>query len=323
MEGNSKEIVVDDELMVKYLGGEASPEEAEALTDWLGQKQNSARFAAIERAWYAARPSLTPRAVSADRAWEKLAGATHQLRVVPFDFAWIGKVAALVVLGAGGLWAYHQWSATPDQVLATHQNTETLLLADQSVAVLYHETVLSYPEKFTNSTREVSMERGEAFFTIAPDKDHPFIIHTRAGDVRVVGTAFNLAVAGDQLEVGVSEGKVMVISSKDTAYVTAGITARMRDQVIEVADSVDANAWAYATHRLIFSATPLEQVLRVVEKTYHQPVNVSNSQIKRCTLTGTFDNVSAEKLLTFVAESLNLSLTKNGNGFILQGEGCP
>ena len=94
---------------------------------------------------------------------------------------------------------------------------------------------------------------------------------------------------------------------------------QLRGQIL----AVKANDWAYATRKLTFNDTPMEEVIQILEKTYQQPVNVSNNQIKRCSLNGKFDNVSLEKLLTFVAESLNLSLTKNDNGFILQGEGCP
>ena len=37
---NKNDIVVDDELIAKYLSGEAQPEEAEALIDWLDDPLN-------------------------------------------------------------------------------------------------------------------------------------------------------------------------------------------------------------------------------------------------------------------------------------------
>jgi transmembrane sensor len=324
---DSKETVVNDELLVKFLHGEASPEEADAVAGWLELEQNAAHLDDLERAWNAARPSATPRMVNKQAGWAKVAAALEDQSVVKvvsinrFALAW--KIAAAVVVVAAGVVLYQKFSAVPDKVMATQQNSERLQLADQSVAVLYHETVIRYPEKFGRNTREVAMEKGEAFFTIAPDKEHPFIIHTPTGEVRVVGTAFNLSVKEGQLEVGVSEGKVMVYTATDTAYVVAGVTARVQAKIIQVNKAVKANDWAYATRKLTFNDTPMEEVIQILEKTYQQPVNVSNNQIKRCSLNGKFDNVSLEKLLTFVAESLNLSLTKNDNGFILQGEGCP
>ncbi len=325
---DSKETVVNDELLVKFLHGEASPEEADALAGWLEQEQNALQFEQMEKAWHTARPALAPRALNKEKAWTKVAGAIQDKpgdKVVSFNkyaFAW--KIAAAVALVSASLVLYLKISAiTPDKIIATNANSERLQLADQSVAVLHHETVITYPERFGKNTREVTMEKGEAFFTIAPDEEHPFIIHTPAGEVRVVGTAFNLSVKEGKLEVGVSEGKVMVYTPTDTAYAIAGITASIYADAIQVSEAVNVNDWAYATRKLTFNDTPMEQVLKILEKTYQQPVNVSNNQIKHCTLHGTFDNVSLEKLLTFVAESLNLSLTKNDNGFILQGEGCP
>jgi len=326
---NSKEIVVNDELLVKYLGGEASPEEAEALTLWMEKEENAVYFEEMESAWQAARPSAHPRAIDKQTAWAKVERSMKPIQsevpVRPLfrnSFAW--KIAAAVLIVSASALFYIRFSfSEPDSVVATQERSKRLQLSDQSVAILHHQTVLSYPEKFAKENREVTMQKGEAFFTIAPDKEHPFIIHTPAGTVRVIGTAFNLTLKEGQLEVGVSEGKVMIYTDTDTAYVMAGITARIHAHTIEVNDSVDVNTWAYATQKLVFRETSMSEVLRVIEKTYTEPVTVSNEQIRNCKLTASFDTISEEKLLTFIAESLNLSLTKNDNGYMLQGSGCP
>jgi len=66
-----------------------------------------------------------------------------------------------------------------------------IYLSDGSVVTLNSETTLKYPPSFTGPTREVYLN-GEAFFDVAKDHQHPFIVHAGKMSIRVVGTAFNV-----------------------------------------------------------------------------------------------------------------------------------
>lgn len=63
---------------------------------------------------------------------------------------------------------------------------------------------------YSEERRVVHMQPGEAFFSITPDPDRPFVI--RAGETRisVVGTKFNVKYDGENVRVAVTEGKVAV-----------------------------------------------------------------------------------------------------------------
>jgi len=76
--------------------------------------------------------------------------------------------------------------------VSTLANQEkTVTLADGSVATLEANSTFVYPEKFTGETRDVSL-KGEAFFKIAKDKEHPFTVHSPLVNTTVVGTEFNV-----------------------------------------------------------------------------------------------------------------------------------
>src|ERR1019366_6846207 len=66
-----------------------------------------------------------------------------------------------------------------------------IVLSDGSVVTLNSETTLRYPAEFNGQTREVYLD-GEAFFDVAKDHKHPFIVHAGKMNVRVLGTAFNI-----------------------------------------------------------------------------------------------------------------------------------
>jgi len=84
--------------------------------------------------------------------------------------------------------------ATPaiqSQVSTKPGSKTQIKLPDGSVVWLNASSNLTYGEHFGNKLREVNLI-GEAFFDVAKDPDHPFIIHTATVDVKVLGTAFNV-----------------------------------------------------------------------------------------------------------------------------------
>lgn len=327
------DIEIKDELIVRYLAGEAGPEEAMALQDWLTLAENKAYFENIQRTWEQAHPSKTVRGIDAQQAWKKVNLQTGPAvmwtdKSAARKRALIVRIAAsLLITILATLLIYIRMHTTEIESVAvvTTDSLKNVNLPDNSTATLHRNSKLVYPATFNGKQREVNMERGEVFFKVTPDTEKPFIIHTSIADIRVVGTAFNVVMQGDQLEVSVKEGKVLVYTSQDSSYLAAGFTGIVQPAMgtIRVKDSVNANTWGYATHRLIFKDAPLETVIADIEKAYPYSITLGNPNINNCRLTATFDNDSAENLLNLIAETLNLSVVKNGTVFTLEGEGCP
>ena len=85
--------------------------------------------------------------------------------------------------------------------LRTLQGMEChVVLSDGTKIHLNAETRLTYPVCFSGQERIVQIE-GEAYFDVAPDKEHPFIVQTPHTSIRVTGTSFNVrAYADEQME---------------------------------------------------------------------------------------------------------------------------
>jgi transmembrane sensor len=84
-------------------------------------------------------------------------------------------------------------------------------LPDGSTVWLNASSNLTYGANFGKEFREVNLN-GEAFFDVVKDPAHPFLIHTRVVDVKVLGTAFNVrSYANDaNTETSVIRGQVEV-----------------------------------------------------------------------------------------------------------------
>lgn len=73
-----------------------------------------------------------------------------------------------------------------------------VVLADGSQIHLNAFSKLRFPFSFDGNTREVYLE-GEAYFNIAQDAKHPFIVHAGKVSTRVLGTAFNVNAYNDSM----------------------------------------------------------------------------------------------------------------------------
>jgi transmembrane sensor len=64
--------------------------------------------------------------------------------------------------------------------------------------------------QYSETERRVVLQGGEAHFSVWKDAARPFVVVASGVEVRAVGTAFNVRLGEDQVEVLVTEGRVKV-----------------------------------------------------------------------------------------------------------------
>ena len=113
--------------------------------------------------------------------------------------------AAVVAAGVCAVWF---WQRTPDVASEAGAGAEIsaaqpleyrtacgerldIVLPNGSKVCMNSEATLTVDPGFGKATREIEFD-GEAFFTISPDKNCPFIIHSANNNYTVLGTSFNL-----------------------------------------------------------------------------------------------------------------------------------
>ncbi|WP_204276623.1 FecR family protein, partial [Klebsiella aerogenes] len=70
--------------------------------------------------------------------------------------------------------------------------------------------------------RQLQLQRGQAWFKVAADAGRPFQVHTPQGTVTALGTAFDLAVQGENSVVTVTEHSVRVESGTASVQASEG-----------------------------------------------------------------------------------------------------
>lgn len=104
------------------------------------------------------------------------------------------------------VWAIPYYRSTESIITGTARR-QALVLLDGSQAELNANTELF--SDFRYGRRTISLRKGEAFFSVTKDADHPFLVNTPAGTVRVMGTKFNVRLSGEgRAEVTLLEGGI-------------------------------------------------------------------------------------------------------------------
>ena len=223
---------------------------------------------------------------------------------------WFSLVSGIAALLAIGLFIGGQWTQS--------NSGESMMLAAGEGAQFYEYHVLEDGSavelnrgaqvfvRFTDEKRLVDLLAGEAHFTVSKDASRPFIVRARGTVVQAVGTAFNVLLNSDRVEVLVTEGRVLMNPSIATTResvideseplvrsLTAGQRSVVEFQSVvappvieEVSlDSMDLRL-AWKNERLDFTNTPLSEVILEFNRRNHTQFVIGDEPTKAIPISG-------------------------------------
>ncbi|NJM24779.1 MAG: DUF4974 domain-containing protein [Bacteroidia bacterium] len=292
---------VPEHLFIRYLTDEASLEERSELVEWLAEDDGRQRiFQEWCDAWNAAHESNLSPAGNIELALSRLNKRIDADARVTTRRLWIqyAVAACLLVTSAAlvgplliRLLSATQAPALVERTMPAGQKT-TLRLSDGTLVRLNAGGSLRFPKVFEGTQREVYLN-GEAYFDVAHDKKHPFVIHTGSADVQVVGTAFNVAADSSESIVTVAAGKVRVANATDQVLVEPGQQAMAGPTAIKVLKVDVASLIAWKDNVLVLDNNSIEEVSSKLTRWYGVTVTVKDKAVAACRVTGKFKmNVS-------------------------------
>ncbi len=149
-----------------------------------------------------------------------------------------------------------------------------VVLPDGTAVWLNADSHLSFPERFTGSTRDVSLS-GEAYFEVRKDARHPFVVTTEHMTTTVHGTVFDVcAYPSRATRVTLFEGSVAVKGSTGgERFISPGQVALANaDGTVACADCDTYPVAQWKEGFFYFSDTPLIDIMRELGRWYN--VNV-------------------------------------------------
>ncbi len=320
-----------DILRASYFSGEADATERAQVELWrTASEENSVYFERSKKAWDASAGLSGDPRFDTDAAWRNLSKKIHKGTTSSGqrNYSWSIAAGVLLILGVTTLWWLMKDPGIEAQNLVLASSAEVIhdTLPDGSVISLNRNSQLDYPSQFSGDKREVSLT-GEAFFNVAPDAKHPFIIHTKMMEVKVLGTSFNVrAYNDDSVHVSVETGKVQCVSDGDTVVIVPGQYA-VYDKGsgrIRVGKEDDPNRSAYRNRIFHFNDTPLSSVVQQLNAAYGCNIILKNEQLKTCRFSSTkvFNNEPVGNIIEAIEVTFGISSQSNGTTIVLDGTGC-
>ena len=169
------------------------------------------------------------------------------------------------------------------QTLTTPRKKDfKVILSDGTEVWLNAESQLSYPCVFEGNQRIVHL-RGEAYFKVAPDKAHPFIVKTGNLQTEVLGTEFNLRnYCATDAHVTLVHGCVQVCDDKGNhkVCITPGQDAFLQADGSFTLENVDLDEYIeWKNGYFYFDNKPLIEIMRELGRWYDVDIVVSNKSI--------------------------------------------
>ncbi len=227
------------------------------------------------------------------------------------------KVAAVAAILIAGAYFYMDSLEAP---ISTHMAERVeVRLPDNSEVQLNADSKIDYSKSNWEDERKVTLE-GEAFFKVAKGKK--FTVYTKAGEVTVLGTQFNVEHRGDFFEVSCYEGIVSVTHNGNKTDLPAGTSyLSLNNEVQETAVPINGVP-SWVNNESAFRSIPLRYVLDELSRQYN--VSIATQGIDTDQLfTGTFSNTDLDLALKSISIPLRIKFKFEGKKVLFYAENTP
>ncbi len=322
---------MSDDLLVKYLLQETTPGESRQVETWIAAgAANQRYFEHFKLIWDKSRALAAQSRVDEEGAWQRFQqrvnnggnpsqGVVRSLnrRLSPL------KVAALLIATVSVVATIYFFSRNTGTdvpvTLATVNSSQVDTLPDGSVITLNRHSSLSYAGAFNKKGRAVEL-KGEAFFSVKPNKNKPFVVHVNGVTVTVTGTSFNIKTTGTITEVIVETGTVQVSNSRQTIALTPKekIIVSHPDSTLTKEGVTDQLYKYYRDKTFVCDHTPLWKVVQVLNEAYDVDIVIESKEKKQLPLTTTFHNEPLDRVLNIIAQTLDVTVVHENSRIILK-----
>ncbi|WP_426326246.1 FecR family protein [Pedobacter sp. R-06] len=297
---------INDDLLAKYLLGEATAPESEQVEAWAKSNPNHLKQLEDFRTILEKSKLQIDPQIDEHQALGRLnARLETEKKTINYTFI-LRWVAVVFIFFSAGLFFYNNLIGNKINV-NSGENTLTQALPDGSTAILNKQSELSFVGGFFNKTRNVKL-KGEAFFKVSANKSKPFIISVNDVQVTVVGTAFNVKSNGAAVVVIVESGIVKVNNRNDSVRLTAGekVEVSQNQQHLSKGENQGKLYNYYYSNELLCDGTPLIELVAVLNQKFKSNIVIENPALKMLPISTTFKNESLKEILTVIAETFKI-----------------
>ena len=340
-------------LIVSYLTGSISKGDLVQLNEWINaSNENRSYFNGLKDSWMLSGKKNRDSITQTEKSWNTLKHKLTQNRFwLGFGFRSRGKVnftkylklaaSWLLIFGLGS--AVTWWiSGRPKETITTTTNRtieistplgarSMIKMPDSTQIWLNAGTTITYSQDYGQQTRTLSLN-GEAYFNVAKDSMHPFIVNTQGIVVRALGTRFNVKAYPEEntISATLEEGKIdirilsmadnnkrvllnpkdKIIYHKETKETKKYIesaeekvkpegnrSVKLKD--VNILSNVRTELYtSWKDSRWIIDREPLSTLAPMLERRFNLKIIFDDEQLKKYKFTGTIENETVDQILS-------------------------
>lgn len=315
-------------LIVRYLEGIATPEEAMQLEDWKNESSdNQELYEHYEKVFSKNRFQK----VDTDAAWTRVSGEISQkAKVIPLKNwrNWAVAAAAILVVAliVPTMMNSGKQITPPDipvaekpeesNVLYAKSGVKSFVLEDNSSVELTQGSSLELSKDFKTGERRSKL-KGSGRFTVVHDEKHPFIIDVEGLEVYDIGTVFDITTNKDTVKVVVLEGAVELRKNGQVLAMEEGDSAFYLISQRLIQEYPTPESLAGVTKE--FNDVPLEDIIEHLAAFFNRKMVIMDEELKKEGFIITFDDAELPLVIAILQEN-GLKVVQN-NGVIEIYEG--
>lgn len=325
---------MNDNLLNKYFSDKATSDEVDEILNWVEESNdNAAMFASKKIDWVF---DHLPDKKASDYVYKefKRKRKPHSSREIFIRVAAF-LLIPISILSVIQFVLYSNKNNNTNQIIKIEIPTQyesmvtystnsgvkgTVNLPDGSTVWLNSCSSLKSPAKFDSTSRVVELS-GEGYFKVMNNPEWPLFIKTSKGIVvKVTGTEFNLSTYEDDnvLKLTLISGNVSLIRESDNHI----FNVKQNEEVI-ISDTFNASSKTIAANLqlttawkegyLTFENTPMEEVVKKIERWYGVSITIDNPIIYDFKMTANFRSESIMQVLELLQVTSNVDYSIKDN----------
>ena len=317
------------QLLQNFLNGSITDQELKDLFVWLNSEKGNLEFEKLLNEKWLSSKFETTENIDSSIIFSRIKAKIEKKQVSGRKqfFIRFRKVAAIFVLGLLIPTMYFTMLKPLEdnkelvylKESLSNERIKKMTLPDGTAVWLMSGSTITYPSNFSgNKTRNVEIT-GEAFFDVAKDSKHPFIVNLGEIGLKVVGTSFSVMNYGNenQIQVALKTGKVDLFKgeyqpNKHFVQLTPGqLATYKRDESefsVSTADVVKYTTWTEGI--LLFRNDPLTEVLKKLGRWYNVVIEIDDPSVSNFPFTATIKNENLDQIIDMLQYSTPFKYSK-------------
>jgi transmembrane sensor len=290
---------MQQEDLIRYITGNASEEEAEMVRSWICQAdENRNEFFRLKNMYALSGKEM--KGIDLKREYRYLQKRMDDTGGRFLIFKKILQYAAVALISVLLTWWVLDREKTGlaepilayNEVIVPKGQISEYVFNDGTHVWLNSDSRLRFPVYTGLAEREVYLE-GEAYFDVARNEKHPFIVHTGTMEIKVLGTSFNVQNYPDMehSETTLVKGSLEILNPEKEILATMKAGEQMkfsrstRSGILSKVDTAPYEAWKDG--KLIFRDKSLGEIAASLDRWYNVRLIFSDEKIRNYRFTGT------------------------------------